>query len=248
MPPVIDALAFLGDNLFGTGQTYPELVTRMDGAGIDLAMVATARPINYHLGPANSAVLTLADAHADRIAALVRIDPNQPDAATQTRTLLAEGARGVFLHPREEVFPVNGDRVDPVAQLCAEHGVPLVIAAGHGLVSEPLQIAELAGRHPDAKILMTNAGQLNISGLGHVDALTALRNHANLSIATNGVYRQDFIEGAASEFGAHRVMFASASPILDPAYETLRIHLARLAPVDKAAVLGGTACDLFCLA
>jgi uncharacterized protein len=243
----VDALAYVGPSLFGSGQSYGELIDRMDRAGIDVSVIAPARPVDYHLGPGNDLVVALQSSHPDRVAGLVRVDPNRADAAEEARRGLARGLRGVLLHPREEVYAVNDARVDPVLAVCADHGVPVVVAAGQPWLSEAMQVAELAGRHPDVQILMTNGGQLNISGLGQIDALTALLTCPNILVATNGVYRQDFIEGVVRDHGAHRVLFASASPQFDPVYEVLRIRLADVRNSDRDAMLGGGAAALFSL-
>jgi uncharacterized protein len=243
----VDALALVGPSLFGVGQSAGQLLARMDAAAVDLTVVAPARPEDYVLPPANDGVAALVRSHADRLAGLVRVDPNRPDAADEAERGLGEGLRGVFLHPREEVFAVNDPRVDGVLRVCAEARVPVVVAAGFPWVSEALQVAELAARHPEVPIVMTNGGQLNISGLGQVDAFTALRTCPNVLVATNGVYRQDFLESVVRDVGADRLVFASASPQFDPVYEVLRVRLAAFGDGERDAVIGGTARRLFSL-
>lgn len=247
MARTVDALALVGASLFGPSLSAARLLQQMDDAAVDVSVVAPARPEDYALPPANDAVLAVQAAHADRIAGLARIDPNRRDAAEETRRSLERGLHGVFLHPREEVFPINDPRVDDVLDVCAELARPVVVAAGYPWVSEALQVAELATRHPSVPLVMTNGGQLNISGLGQVDALTALATCPNLLVATNGVYRQDFLEGVVRRFGAARLLFASATPQFDPSYEVLRVRLAELGETDRTAILGRTATSLFSL-
>lgn len=247
-PRVVDGLAFVGECLFGATQSYEELLHGLDDSGIDAAVVSAARPVDYHLGPANDAVAALQNRDAVRVIGVGRIDANRPDAGEETRRCLEGlGLQGVFLHPREEVFPINDPRVDVILEVCASRGATVIVAAGHPWVSEAMQIAELAARHPTVPIAMTNGGQLNISGLGQNDALLALRACSNLVIQTNGVYRQDFLEGVVRDLGSERVMFSSASPHFRPDYEILRVRMATLSEADKAVVLGGTAARLFTL-
>lgn len=245
MTRIVDGLTLLGRNLFGAEQSAGQLLAQMDRAGIDVAVVAPARPPDYHLGPANDDVLAAGRAHRDRLVPLARLDPNRDDAGEAAHRFLGGGARGIFLHPREEVFAINDPRVDVVARTCAEHQVPLLVAAGFPWVSEPLQVAELAGRHPSVPIVMTNGGQLNISGLGQQDAFLALQAQQNLLIATSGVYRQDFIEATVAEFGASRVLFASCSPLFDPSYEVLRGRLSDLSRSQQQQIMHDTAARLF---
>lgn len=250
MSPVIDALSFVGPSLFGPDQSPDAVVARMDEVGIDVTVVAPHRPPDYHLGPANAWLAEAVAESGGRLFGLARVDPNQSDAPEQTEHALGElGLRGVLLHPREEVFPVDGSRTDAVAEVAAAHRVPVVISAGWPWVAEALQIAELAERHPGVAFAMTNGGQFNISGLGQLDAELALRRCPNLAFFTNGVYRQDFIERAVGEFGSGRVLFAAASPYFDPAYELLRVRSADVATeLDRDRVLGSNASELYGLA
>jgi uncharacterized protein len=246
--PVIDGLAFVGPSLFGAGQSQDQLLARMASVGVDRTVTVPARPPEYDLAPANESVAAFQAAHPDRIVGLARIDPNRSQAAAETRRCLSEfGLRGVFLHPHEEVFAAGDTRLDAVLEVCAEAGAPVVIASGYPFVSEALQVAELAARYPGTPLVMTNGGQLNISGLGQLDALLALEQCPNLVVQTNGVYRQDFIEGVARRFGAKRVMFAGGGPQFDVGYELLRAQLADLDESDRAALLGGTATRVFAL-
>lgn len=243
----IDALSFIGPDLFGAGQSSDELLARMDAAHVDAAVVTAHRPPAYELGPANDAVAAAVTRSGSRLTGLARVDPNQPSASDEARrAIVALGLRGLFLHPREEVFPIIGTQVHPVIEVCAEQAVPVVVASGYPWVSEALQVADLARQYPQIPFVMTNGGQFNISGLGQFDAELAMHSQANVLIHTSGVYRQDFIERAVASFGADRVLFASASPYFDTTYELLRIDQATLASEDERdLILAGNARAIF---
>jgi len=116
----IDAFTFLGESLFGYGQTADELLARMDAADVERAIVCSVRPRGYHLAPAND-VLAEAAARQPRFVGLTRVDPNLDDEAVVEldRGLLSLGLRGLFLHPWEENFRINSARVDPLLARCA---------------------------------------------------------------------------------------------------------------------------------
>jgi predicted TIM-barrel fold metal-dependent hydrolase len=243
---VIDGLAIVGESLFGVGQNAAQLRTAMAAVRIDVSVLAAARPPAYHLPPANDVVAELQATDPEHVLGVGRVDPNTEDAAAEARRCLEDlGLFGLYLQPREEVFAINDPRVDRVVAVAAAAGRPVIVAAGHPWLSEAPQVAELAGRFPDTIFVLTNGGQLNISGLGQLDALFALESRPNLVLQTGGVYRQDFIEGVVRRFGADRMMFASNSPQLDPAYEILRARAAHLTDEEKSAVLGGTAARVF---
>src|SRR5204863_196316 len=80
------------------------------------------------------------------------------------------GLRGVMLHPWEELCAINSAPLDPLLTYAAEHALPLLIEGGHPRVSEASQIGELARRFPEVTMIVTHAGQSNISGRGLFDA------------------------------------------------------------------------------
>jgi uncharacterized protein len=121
----------------------------------------------------------------------------------------------------------------------------VILATGYPFVSEALQVAELAHRHPETTFVATNGGQINISGLGQDDAFLALEACPNLYVQTSGVYREDFLEGVVERFGAERLVYASAWPWFDPRLELLRVRWApNLGEDTRAAILGGNATRL----
>jgi uncharacterized protein len=241
----VDACTFVGQSLFGYGQTTEELIERLDAAEVERAIVCPVRPRGYDLGPAND-VIADAVSRQPRFIGLARVDPNlDDDALRELDRALGMGLKGLFLHPWEENFRVNGPRVDPFLQRCATLQVPVVIATGYPWVSEASQVGDLARRYPSVPIVMTHGGQINISGLGQADASEVLRRHRNVCIETSGVYRQDFIEDVARDVGPQRILFGSSSPRMDVRLEVERIRWAKVSKADRALMLGDNASRVF---
>jgi predicted TIM-barrel fold metal-dependent hydrolase len=221
-------------------------VAGLDALGVDQALVVPARPPGYHLGPANDAVAAAVGEHPERLVGFARVDPNLGDAAAAElgRGVGELGLQGLFLHPWEETFRVNAPFVDPVVEIARRHGVPVIVAAGYPWLSEGLQVGDLARRFPDVRFVATNGGQINISGLGQTDVELALGACPNLSVQTAGVYREDFLENVVERFGAERLLYSSAFPLLEPRLEILRARWMHVGEDARAAVLGGNAADL----
>ena len=133
----IDAFTFLGQSLFGNGQTVEGLMAGLDGAEIDQAVVCPVKPRGYHLGPANDLVAEAAQREA-RLVGLARVDANLGDEAVAEldRAIRTLGLHGLFLHPWEDQFRVNAPLVEPLLRRCADLDVPVLIAAGYPWVSE----------------------------------------------------------------------------------------------------------------
>lgn len=243
---IVDSLTFVGESIFGHRATARDLLDRMDEVGIDRAVVCPVKPRGYHLGLANEAVAEAVRAHPDRLVGFARVDPLLGDdaVAEAERATHELGLVGLFLHPREETYRVNAPFVDPVIETARRHRAPVIVATGYPWVSEGLQVGDLASRFPDVTFVMTNGGQINISGLGQTDAELALAENENVLMQTAGVYREDFIEGVATRLGPEKVLFASAFPLMDPRLEVLRVRWAHLEDAQKEQMLGGNAARL----
>jgi predicted TIM-barrel fold metal-dependent hydrolase len=222
----------------------------MDELAVDHALVCPAKPRGYHLDAANDVVAEAVAVGAGRLTGIARVDPLLGDEACAEleRALGKLGLRGLFLHPWEETFRVDDPCVLPVVEVARRHRVPVIVAAGYPWLSEALQVGALARRFADVTFVATNGLQLNISGLGQVDAELAMAEAGNLFVQTAGVYREDFLEGVVRRFGAHRLLYASSYPLLDPRLEIRRVQWAAFSEQEKAAVLGGNADAAFGLA
>jgi predicted TIM-barrel fold metal-dependent hydrolase len=244
---IVDALVLLGENRFGPALDAAAALRLCDELGIDRMIAAPARPLDYHLGPANDRLASAAAQSDLRIAGLGRVDPSDGErAVSEAQRCLDElGLRGLFLHPLEEACPIG--RAAPVVEVARAHAAPVVVATGFFAQSEPLQIADVAAAFPDVPIVMTTGGQINISGLAMTDAWLALTNQPNLHVTTNGEYRQDFIERLVTDLDPARVLFASFAPYFDARFELRRIRSARMSGSARQAVEGDNAARLFSL-
>jgi predicted TIM-barrel fold metal-dependent hydrolase len=235
----------LGENRFGPTISAEAGLSVADTLGYEVIVAAPARPLDYHLGPANTSLAEAAERSAGRLIALGRVDPTDGQRAVQeARRCLDElGCAGLFLHPGEEAYAIRG--AGAVFDIAADREAPVIVAAGLFAQSEPLQVAELAAAYPTVPVIMTSGGQINISGLSMVDAWQALTTTPNLHVLTNGEYRQDYIERLASELDPRRVLFASFVPVYDAHFEVARIRSARLSADARRAIEHDNAERLF---
>jgi predicted TIM-barrel fold metal-dependent hydrolase len=242
----IDVFTFVGQSLFGYGQSADKLLASLDAADVEQAVICPVKPRGYHLAPANDVVAEAAARHA-RFIPLARVDPNLEDDALRDldRAAATLGVRGLFLHPWEETFRINDPRLDPLLARCADLRLPVVIATGYPWVSEAAQVGDLARRFPNVAMVMTHGGQINISGLGQADAFAVLQKHPNVSIDTSGVYRQDFLEDVATQLGPERLLFGSNSPRMDVRLELQRVRWMNVDETSRALIMAGNARRVF---
>jgi predicted TIM-barrel fold metal-dependent hydrolase len=240
---IVDGLIHLGVSHFGTSLSVDEALAAMDENGTHLAVAAPVHPSGADFPGANQHVLDAATT-TGRFVPLARVDPWTGTAAlAELERAVAAGARGLFLDPAEEHFAGDAPMVRPVVEKAAELGVPIVIAAGFHLYSEPPQLSEVASWVPDVPVVLTNGGQFNISGGSNYDALLTLRERPNVVVQTSAMYREDFLKSVI-EIGEDRLMFATAAPRLSWRYERARVDVARFGAAEEL-VLGGTAARVF---
>lgn len=243
---IVDGLTYVGNSRFGWGTTPEHLVRALDDASIDRAIVCPCQPRDHRLNKANDLVAAAVNGASPRLVGLTRIDPLQGEnAVIEVSRSVARGLKGIFLHPWEDSFSLNGAEVEAVVGAAADLELPVVIAAGYPWVSEAQQICQLAGKFSSVTFVATNGGQINISGLGQLDAESLVRRCPNVVLLTNGVYRNDFIEGIIESFGAQRIAFASSYPLMNMGYERRRVDWVDVPGESRAAVLGGTLAQMY---
>jgi uncharacterized protein len=243
---IIDGLAYL------TAPDQPEtqaatagLLAHMTGLGIGRTLVCGARRPNG-LSP-NDQAAEAVHAHPDRLTGLIRLSPRDRGwRADLDRHAADPSFAGVLMHPWEDGFAILDAGPRLIAGTCADLGLPVTVAAGYPWVSEALQVGVLAQEFPGTTFVLTNEGQLNISGLGAADVTLLLGQSPNVVLHTTGAYREDFLVSLTSRFGPERLMYASGYPRFSPEYELRRVQWADgISAAAKEHILGPTAHAVF---
>lgn len=127
--------------------------------GIELSVVFTFDGLRRPGPAANDALAAFAAAGAGRYVAFATVDPNDPGAADEIARCVRGGdMRGVKLHPWVQAFSAHTPGLDPVCEIAAELGVPILFHDGTPPFSAPLQLAALARRHPRTTIVLGHGG------------------------------------------------------------------------------------------
>ena len=130
-------------------------------------------------------------------------------------------------------------RLDPIMEACARLKVPVLHHAWYKTVgkvldeSTPADIADLAGRHPNTKIIMAH---LTAAGLrGVLD----IQPYPNVYIDTSGCQPfSGIVEYAVEKLGAERVLYGSDTTIRDFSCQLGRIYGAKISRRDRDLILG----------
>jgi uncharacterized protein len=111
---------------------------------------------------ANDMVLAASRASDGLLVPFCRVNPRD-GAVAEAERCLAGGFRGIKLHPRAEQFTLDHPDVDRLAAIVHERGMPMLIHAGRGIPALGAHAVELAGRYPNARIILAHAGISDLS-------------------------------------------------------------------------------------
>lgn len=171
-----DVHSHTGADIDGSTRTAEEHVRDLEAVGGRSVVFPLCVESGY--AEENRRVLEECRRHPARLVPFARIDPRVSGGAA-TASALAEGARGVKLHPRGEGFRLEHPNVDGIFAAAAEAEAPVLIHAGAGVGSFGATLTELASRHRGCPIVLAHAGISDLAWLWRV-----LPEHPNVHFDT----------------------------------------------------------------
>jgi predicted TIM-barrel fold metal-dependent hydrolase len=171
-------------------------------------------------------------------------------AVRETERCLAAGARGVgeIATYGEGLGPEVRKSLGPLAELCREAGVPLVLhtnePVGHTYPGksrmEPSQVYELVRAHPETTWILAHwGGGLFVYHLLKKEVGEILRNVVYDTAAGPYLYHPQVYRRFADIAGADRLVFGSDYPLLGFARYRADAEAGGLTPAEIDAVFGG---------
>lgn len=243
---IIDACVHIGESIFENGTTLENLYETMDYLNAKKALLCPVKPKNYILSDANDYVIKLIK-EDKRLLGLVRVDPNRgEEALKEVERGIKKGLKGIYLNPWEENYQINDPIVNPIMNFARINKLPVLIEAGYPWVSHATQVYDLARNYKDVRIIVNNAGQLDLSGFSLFDVTTLLKSCNNVYVITNTAVGTGWLESIINDVSEDRVLFGTGIPIFDHRLEILRIeYLEGVSEEYKKKVLGGNFLKLF---
>ncbi|WP_435320912.1 amidohydrolase family protein [Haloarchaeobius sp. TZWSO28] len=131
--PLVDANAFLGEWPFQEfdGLDAPGLVDRMDGEGIDTALVSASEAAFFrNVHDANRRLRDRVSGHEDRLVPVATIDPTYPEWEPDLREAVEEwGFQAVKLLPLYHDYDPDDEAAVACLEVCVELDVPVILTA-----------------------------------------------------------------------------------------------------------------------
>jgi len=190
----------------------------------------------------NTYTLRLMERRPDFFIGFAFLNPAHPvgfSMAEINRCIVSGGMKGVKLLI---ALKATDKRLDPIMERLTERGVPVLHHTWYKAVwqgeqeSTPADLAELALRHPEAKIILAHLGG------GRERGVLDLVDFPNLHYGTSGSQPEaGLVEYAVRKLGAERVVFGSDWPCRDFGVQLGRILAAEITPEQRSLILRGNA-------
>jgi len=147
----------------------------------------------------------------------------------EVKSMGLKGARSDG-HPTRELLDV-----------VAELRIPLVYYPGFDEYPGPARAYYMiAAAYPSVNFILPHLGVYRSwQWWGHYEAIDLVKRFPNVFVGTSSVVSRKYLDMAARELPAEKVLFGSFAPVLDPRVEIHSVKLLRLPEASKALILGG---------
>ncbi len=238
LPPVepFDAHTHTGSNDPDGFRSSPgKLLEALAEIGSRAAVFTMHEPDGYPV--ANDRILAECIAADGVLVPFCRLDPHAGGAAAEAERCLDAGARGIKLHPRAEQFRLEEPETEPIFAIANERRVPVLVHAGRGIPALGRDAIGLAGKYPDAPIILAHAAVCDLAWIWRHAA-----DHPNLFFDTAWWNVHDML-ALFSLVPPGQILWGSDAPYGTPLQSqitTIRCALqAGVAPAAMPDMLGG---------
>lgn len=232
MTDLIDAHASIGayPRAYVTGQSPEGLTADMRRLGIGAAVVGSTASVWHDPINGNAEALTVADRPG--LHPCVTLVPPTPEETTGL-----DGAIAARIYPETHGFDPLDPAMDPLYEEMVERRLPLTV--GLSDIGWPTLDA-LAASWPGLSLIVSGIGYRALRQLAAV-----FRRRANLHADMVNFASHEGLEWFVRHFGAERLLFATGTPVRDPAEAVARLMWSGLSDSDRQLVGRDNAARLF---
>jgi len=182
----------------------------MEQAGIAHAVIAPSDEfVTVYNEQGNRQILELTRRYSEKLSGLAAANPwYGKKALEQLEAYLAEGLKGIYLHPQRQGFLLTEKIVHPLIEVCDKYGAVVYCHTGTPVCSMPFQLANLARTFPQVKFIMGHAAWSDFSGYDVFPAAQQADNiFVEMSCGGKGLARR-----LIDELTPERLLFGSGYP------------------------------------
>lgn len=188
---------YADENIDALAGSLTKLQTSMRRNRVDAALILTS----YKVSPGRPSTRQVVEAVKDTgnlfVVGGINYETVGPEVIEDYDDLLAAGSlKGLKLYPGYQPFYPSDAKLEPVYELAARHGVPVMIHCGdtyspRGKVkfAHPLNVDEVAVDHPDVKFVICHLGNPWLA-----DCMEVVYKNANVYADISGLVLGDFTD------------------------------------------------------
>ena len=232
-----------GIRMHGNG-TLTDCLRQMDEGGVERFAAHSVALTPHNVASINRFILEAQQKAPERIVPFAAIHPDMEDMQATVDGIVAQGFRGVKIHPDMQKFCVDDPQVAPMMAALSGR-LPLLIHCGDYRYDYdgPQRILNLHERFPRLQIICAHLG-----GWGEWDsAAELLPGHGLIVDTSSTLYR--WPAGKATEavrrFGVENVLFGTDYPMWSPREELQRFMQLDLTDREREDILWNNAARLF---
>ena len=186
---IIDVSNTIGRHKFKPEITAESLLSQMDEAGIDKAVVSC-----YAESLDNESVYNAITRYPDRFIGLYTVNPWSDTAAAELEDALKnKGFSGLYMNPIRHGYMLCEHEVFyPLLEVCRKYNAVVWCLGAAEVFSSPVFFNDIADAFPDLNIIM---GRMGLQ-YDNASAVVIAKNHPNIYLETS----------AGMDFNAHRAM------------------------------------------
>lgn len=236
---IIDVSNIIGRHKFKPEITAQSLLSQMDKAGIDMAVVNC-----YAESIDNASVEQAFKNYPGRFIGLYTVNPWQDNAARELEDALAnKGFKGLYMNPLRHGYMLCEHQVFyPLLEVCRKYQAPVWCYGAAEVFTSPIFFDEIAADFPDVNIIM---GRMGLQ-YDNASAVAIGKRRTNIYLETSS--SMDFnTHRAIKALGPDRVLLGTGTP--EAGYFELELLKVRNATKGyengEAKVLGENAARIF---
>jgi predicted TIM-barrel fold metal-dependent hydrolase len=237
--PVIDVHGHLGTGPWLTADREA-LLRAMQRARVDTTVVSSHLAVTSNFAEGNFKLKTALEG-VPQLLGYVVVNPAyvEQSVAEMKRYLIAPNFVGVKLHPDASGQPLDSAPTREVMNAFRRYSKPVLV---HVWGSAQVRALEaLAAEAPTVKMIIAHAG-----GEAFAECLALATRQLNLVLEPfTGGAELGKVEEAVAKIGAHRVVFGTNFPRLNPGVALGMLADAQISEAEKNQILGGNAAKLF---
>ncbi|MEN6534809.1 MAG: amidohydrolase family protein [Bryobacteraceae bacterium] len=252
-PRIVDAHMHLGapGTLFTFGWELADILRLMDRLGIDRAYSMHHNWLAGHCEEARTASLEAFEKSGGRLPFLAVHNPNEENESLHAMNacLGHEGFIGIKIHPSFHGLSADDERYESIWDYATEHRLPILSHTWSETynpvqkLSQPMLFEKYIASYPRVAFVMGHCGG---PGAGRGQAIHLAQKYPNVYLDIAGdIFSLGLVPELVQAVGAHKVLFGSDMPWIDPRARLGAVLLANLDDTAKTQILGQNAMHVF---